>query len=531
MANLAETQPLKKFLRVTQSPRVSITSRVASGVDGVLKKTGFEGMPEKPMPAAPQSRELPRAVGFGKYPRFGEGRRIARAMQEMSGETSFDAGQWKVEAVRIDRKGRERATHLLRWPFGWEAPVRRAHKKDVRRAARALKHDIHVDAKGTLKGENPIRQALAREAEEAKVLQKVDKEAVVSGLFGLRAKLLAKIAEGNPERVANGKFSRFLKLGQSRAETYGQLHTMMLQVADEQLDPTDKIHGPFEAGVKALQKFQRGIGGAVLTSIVGDISLFNKLTGWMINGNKIASRDARSELTIQGIARVIRRVGFIDRYGKFYNQRAKKKGFGGWVNRFILYPPDSLVEQATDRRMQQGNIAKLGKTEAILRATNLTAPLERAHQRVVSEEFVRAYNAPAPQLEVLMHTGFSSVGKASERVAGGAKNGAAKAGEIARKVTSRVERIVPKALRRRKAQPAGAAVDPRKTLNDAIAAYGGRPLSTREQVEAILTHGQAVLAEPLTGRERARWQRAIEYSARFYLLNEVASTLSQPVAA
>ncbi|HYK08289.1 MAG TPA: hypothetical protein VEW42_02190, partial [Candidatus Eisenbacteria bacterium] len=499
MARQIEGHPGRKFLRITEKPQ---TGGVKGIADRVLKRAGLEGFNDIPPQDAPRSVEISRSIGLGEYPNlhWGEPKRIAWAMQELSeGKpqgTAYNGKNFKVEAVRIDRKGREHVIPLGRWPLGWEGPVKRAHKRDVRIARRLMGKDLNIHALSTLKGQNPIRLALAREQAEAKVLEAADKNATVNGWFGWRARALALLAEANPERAANGLFANFLKPGQKRDATYAQLHTMMIQVMDEQGDPSDKIHGPFEAQVKMLQKFQRGIGGALLTSVVGDIPWFNKLTGYMINANKVASRDARTDMSIQGIARVGRRIALIDRYGKLYNEQTTGRGVWKWFKRAAVFPPDGLVEQATDRRMQRGNIARLAKTEAILLAQKWSSPLQEMHQQVVAEEFLRAYNAPAPQLEVLSHASMQSASQKAESTLLGALKVTESTRNAIGKATKKAASLIPAPLRRRKAPVAEQpAVDPMHALQDANAAYGGKPMSVKEQVDAILAHADGVLAE------------------------------------
>lgn len=510
MARKTEKQSTR-FLVVTEKVRTPLKHKIHQRLTG-MGLNGFEDMTP-----APQARQvvIPRNRGLGINLRHGEAQKVAQAMEEM-GQTTFQGTdilgyKWHIDDVKIDRKGRARVTGLGRWMFGWDTAVKRAHKKNVKEAQRDLARATHTDGKSTRHKENPVKQSLKRENAEAKMLQAVDASATVHGWQGWRAKGMALIAEANPYRSAEGKSSRFLKPGQSRGETYGQLHTMMLQVADAQLDPADKIHGPFEGGVKLLQRFQRGAGGAILSAFAGDIPLFTKGTNAMVTGNKVASRDARSELTVRGIARVARRLLVIDKYGKFYGKQ-------GFVGR-LIFPADSLVEQAADRRMQRGNIAKLAKTEATLLTPNVHSRLGQMHQRIVAEEFVKAYNAPSPLIEILTESAYKNIDGAVENTTKTTKN-------AVEKVVSQVEKGLPKFLRRRpKDDQNGQPVNPREDLRKAIEAYGDKPMSTADQVAALLAHADSVLTLPLTPIERARWTIAREYALRFARLEQAAQAV------
>lgn len=506
MTQRAEKQPTR-FIRVTEVRRAPM----GMGVHKMLQRAGLQGFErfngQDATQQSPLSVEFPRKKRFGRLGRQ-EAKSVLQAIRAIGSQndqgTGFHGNMWKVETVKVRKDGREKVKTLPKWPYGWEAKLRRMHKREVRVARKDEKFALKTDVLSSVAGRNPVRKALKGASVEEALIRAADKSEVVSGWGSWRARFRAKFAEGNPLRSA--KF--FLRPGQSRLETYGQIHSTMLQIADVQLDPVDKIHGPFEQGVKWLQGFQHGIGGALLTSVIGDIPFLNTIAARMVDVNKAASRDARAEFTARGALRVARRVGYIHWYGDFYNKKARKPGIRGWVNRF-RFASDGLVEKATDRRMQRGNAAKWGKLEAIIRGNDWRTPLQRTHQKVVAQEFVHAYNAPAPILESFTHLGVTKVNGTNDRVAA-----------IGQQVREKIEGMLPTALRRRVFEEQE---DPRKAVKAAVEAYGGKPMSIGQQVEAIRAHVDAVLALPnLTKLETARWSIAKQTAERFASLYEDA---------
>ncbi|HSD98386.1 MAG TPA: hypothetical protein VLB73_01645 [Patescibacteria group bacterium] len=492
MSQTVERQKSGRFLRITEKQNHSLGRRAS----GLLEKVGLEGF-EKSENRTPVMVEIPRSNRFAKRLSADESARTAHAIAQhglpTAQGTSLDLSRWSIEEVRVDAKGQVKQRKI---PRSWKRKVRAAHMFEVSSSQARQNSTVHLDGMSRFLKKTPIREALRRESQEADRLKRADKSTVVSGWMGWRAKFVGLLAEGNPVRAAN----RYLKVGQSRHDAYGQIHTMMLQVADAQLDPADRIHGPFEQGVKLLQRFQRGVGGAAVSSLLGDVKGILKLSDSLVTLNKFASRDARAELSLGGVLRVARRLFVIDRYGRFYGKR-------GMMSRLVLFPADSLGELAADRRMQRGNVAKLAKTEAILTAHFAEDSLEGMHQRMVAQEFIAAYNAPAPRLEFFTELGYDKVNELTHAVEDGAQHVAEKIqhplrrGEATQKVKETKQGVV----------------------EQAASAYGDTPVSVAKQVEAILEHADTVLASGnLTPIERVRWTIAKDYAERFNRLQQVA---------
>ena len=505
----SERQP-RKFLRVTKQKQLSAGERVHNALDNM----GLHGLPHLVSTEPLQQAVIPRGRGIVRGGiRRSERKPIARAIAEMgfaSEGTALWPKKWNIERVRVDRKGREHVMTLHEWPFGWGAKIRKEHNKQVASARRVMPRVIQTDLVSSLQLRNPVRNALVREQVEHRKIVRADRKEGIGPL----ARLVAKFLEPQPLGISRLSF----RVGDSRRSIYDQIHTTMLQMADEHLDPANRIHGPFDRVVKRLERFQKGPLGNLLTSSASDVpfvgaaieKLFD-LTSPMITINKALSRDARGEVSVRAGLRILRRIKGIEAYGDAYQR-------WGFLRKLIM-PEQSFVEDAVDRRMNRGNVAKFAKAEAIIRVDprTLRNPLQVQHQRVVAEEFIRAYNAPAPILEQLINKGIDNV----ENKVGNVQKQAAQFGE---RVASAVESKLPSALRRKAVVATEKPVDILKTAEEA---YGGQPMSIRQQVDAILAHADEVLALPnLDKKARVLWQRSKEYAKRFNNLFNAAHAVT-----
>jgi hypothetical protein len=171
-----------------------------------------------------------------------------------------------------------------------------------------------------------------------------------------------------------------------------------------------------------------------------------------------------------------------------------------WLGR-LLFPPPPLVEKAADRAMERGDVAREAKLRAILSSPNLSNPIESRHQRIVAEEFIRAYQADAPRLDVFIDTIVDGTVGAINTVTDPVRKFVAESNLIPDFVKDKI--------------PPPSYDSPKSIVEEANEAYGIDPKPVKEQVDAILDYADLVLESgELSNVERVRWEIARDAAER-----------------
>ncbi|HSA83588.1 MAG TPA: hypothetical protein VLF20_01730 [Patescibacteria group bacterium] len=451
-----------------------------------------------------QGRVWNRATGFIRPTLTLEERgRVTDAMEELafSGPQGTDINFKKFyvyqDVVNGDKTKRRT---IKRRPFGWQkgggfagglTSVEAEHKWRVKPAQREL-HARHSGAN------DPIGDALAREEQEFKQLVAAGADEKISILYRPQVALIAAIADKSPKQV--GKETEF---GKTRDQVREYWKNMMLHLGDEQLDPHDMIHGPLESVVKMLQKIQNGVGGPISSLLLGKYE--NEVT-IAVNGitqiNRQFSRDA--ERTTKSRVRnfVVTQLYSATRFwATREDPGSQKKSWRARIAGGVL-PSEVVVEKGIDRRVNRQEVARLEDGLDLLADRTLQTDWSRKQQLLFAQEFLAMYDVVDKRDEIpdkIWDKVSAFVSPIIDNIPG--LDG------------TRFEEKVRNALNIFDA-------DDREKLETVVDvakhAYAGEPRSTREQVAAILTHADIVLASDLLSpAERVLWERARNYAQRF----------------
>lgn len=458
--------------------------------------------------------------GFGRT--NSEAVKVAHVLEALSGGSKIKYRDFKVTDVKVNKDGevksekelnRRRQIWLLR--RGWQkgnlltGSVEKAHNTNVRIAKQDLRRATHAGLKGFVFGEREMVKALAEDRKDQRRINKaIGREKIWKIIpkmrwYGWRAGLVAKFSERNPHRVGKNSF----QVGKTPDQLFNEAYAFITRFMDNKPDPGQKIGGPFEKWLTKIDEFQQSPAGVFAATVWGDKKLYDTATdaiNWTTNINKAGSRDYLRHPLYSA-----RNTGVLLLYQKRY-ERMEGKGWTAlrfplvifgipiapvpkWAMRVFGPPPPLVIEKAADRRMERGDVAREAKLRSILNATDIRDPMAAQHQKVVAEQYVRAYEANAPRLDVFIDT-------LTDTITG--KGNSAKDAML---------RFAPKFVKKlfdSEESMTQAQKDARAIIHEANEAYGADPKPAKEQVEAILAYADRVLAAPLTKLERVRWEIA-----------------------